>query len=746
MVVSTSTPYLPPNALSRPVPLERFLPPCPAGVMSQAAETSAAQEGLILDPFGSNPLLPLELAQQGRKVLVACNNPVLAFCLKHLAAPTKKERFLSVIAELASQKRGEERLETHIKSLYQTPCSICHQEIQASAFLWRRADATPYARLYRCPHCGDEGERAITDEDLAHLQPIIRGEKVHRARAISKVFKEDQEDRATVEEALKVYNPRALYVLFTLLNKIEGMYLTNEDRGRLQALMISLLDAGTSLWPWPPNLETTHQLTVPQEYIEKNLWRELEDSVNLWAQPAMPVECTDWPKLPAEGGISLFEGPIRSIKDLSEEFKIGQMVCLPPRPNQAFWTLSALWSAWLWGANTGVAFRAVLGRRRFDWHWHTQAMQQALEKAVSLAHSQATAFIQIGEPSAGMVLATLMAARTSGLELAASAYRSPLDGIQFHYKIAANNTRTKAANLQSVCRSAIRTLLNDLGEPCEYLRLYTSAVSEAIGNDGLPISIEEFTPEKSSEFQGMIARIFSDRSFLRRFDVSSQEFESGKWWLVNAEPSPSPLADRLEIALVNLLQKQRSVPALEVNRIVHQSFPGFKTPSNELTEFCLNAYANWDPKTLCWNLREQEMIAARRKDVDAAMHAITQLGTKLGFEVSKAPSLCWSLDGKVKYSFYFSAAALLAKYVPVEDNDPTENVFVFPGSRAALMKYKLIRDPFLHERTLNRWHFLKFRTLATLKARPDLTPALWTMLLDSDPISLEESQQLRMFG
>jgi len=738
--------YFPPNALSRPVPIERFLPPCPAGVMSQAAEVSPAQDGWLLDPFGSNPLLPLELAQRGCKVLVACNNPILAFCLKQLAAPANKERYLSVIADLASQKRGEERLETHIKSLYQTRCSICHQEIQASAFLWRRTEATPYARVYRCPHCGDEGERAITEEDLARLQPIIRGEKVHRARAISKVLTEDQEDRTAVEEALKVYNPRALYVLFTLLNKIEGIYLTNEDRGHLQALMISLLDAGTSLWPWPATLEASHQLTLPQEFVEKNLWIELEGAVNLWAQPSTGVECTLWPKLPLQAGISLFEGPIRAIKDIPEQFKISQLVCLPPRPNQAFWTLSALWSAWLWGSTSGGTFRAVLGRRRFDWHWHTQAMQQALEKAVSLADPKATAFIQVGEPSAGMVLATLMAARTSGLEFTGSAYRSPSDGIQFQSKISTKPTHPKNANLQAVCRSAIRTLLNDLGEPSDYLRLYTAAVCEAVDSDVLPATIEDFSLEKSSEFQGMLARIFSDRSFLRRFDVTSQEFESGTWWLVNADPSPSPLADRLEVAIVNLLQKQRSVPAIEVNRFIHQSFPGFQTPSSELAEYCLNAYANWEPATLSWNLREQEIATIRRKDVDQAAKTLSHLGKKLGFEVVSEPALSWCLNGRVHYTFFFSAAAVLAKYVPYQNSESGENVFVFPGSRAALLKYKLIRDPFLHERTLNGWHFLKFRTLSALNSRSDLTPALWTMLLDSDPISLEENQQLRMFG
>jgi hypothetical protein len=131
-------------------------------------------------------------------------------------------------------------------------------------------------------------------------------------------------------------------------------------------------------------------------------------------------------------------------------------------------------------------------------------------------------FVQVGEPSAGMILATCVAARTSGLNLTGLAYRSPNDGLQLHYQTQSEADTVKNVNLQSICRNAIRETLIGLGEPCEYLRLYTSAVTAAIQSDGLPANIEEFPAEKSSEFQGMLARLFSDRTFLRRFDVSSQ--------------------------------------------------------------------------------------------------------------------------------------------------------------------------------------------------------------------------------
>lgn len=746
MEASPDLAYLNPAGLNRPIPIERFLPPCPAGVIGQVLPSLDGDPPFVLDPFGSNPLLPIEIAQNGGRVLVACNNPVLAFCLKLLATPGTQEQFLAAIADLASLRRGEERMETHIKSLYQTRCAICHQEIQAIGFLWHRGDTTPYARLYRCPYCGDEGERAATDEDADHLLPVARSEKLHRARAISKVIKENEEDRVAVEEALKAYNPRALYVLFTLLNKIEGMEIDLATRERLQALMITLLDAGTSFWPWPPTPDTPHQLTVPMEYLEKNLWAELENAVNLWTQPAQSVQCTHWPHLPENAGIILFEGPIRSLKELPASTRIDQLICLPPRPNQAFWTLSSLWSAWLWGEESGSSFRNVLGRHRFDWHWHTVAIHQAIDKAVNLCPAHTPAYIQIGEPSAGMVLATLMAARTAELEFIHLAYRSSSEGIQIQYQTEKEPTRVKTANLQSICRNAIRNLLLELGEPCEYLRLYTAALVAAVQSGSLPEKIEEYSNEKSSEFQGLLARLFADRSFLRRLDVSSQDFESGKWWLLNPEKSQPPLADRVEMAIVHLLQKQPTLPAKEIGLRINRAFPGLLTPASELIEYCLGSYADWEEITQTWVLREKEQTAHRRTDIDKAIQRISELGKKLGYEVAANSDVTWSIKNQEQYHFFFSAAALLARSLPAENEQNTQLVFIFPGSRSALLKYKLMRDPYLHERTLTNWHFLKLRALSNLAARNDLTPALWAMLLDSDPINLEESQQLRMFG
>ncbi|HZU87159.1 MAG TPA: hypothetical protein VFF78_06725, partial [Anaerolineaceae bacterium] len=110
-----------------------------------------------MDPIGFTPLLALEAAQAGYHVLVSCNNPILSLMFEVLAAAPDKNEIQSALADLSLLKRGEERLDVHLKSLYQTICPSCKQGIQAQGYLWKRDDKEPYARLIRCPYCAEEG-------------------------------------------------------------------------------------------------------------------------------------------------------------------------------------------------------------------------------------------------------------------------------------------------------------------------------------------------------------------------------------------------------------------------------------------------------------------------------------------------------------------------------------------------------------------------------------------------------------
>jgi hypothetical protein len=88
-----------------------------------------------------------------------------------------------------------------------------------------------------------------------------------------------------------------------------------------------------------------------------------------------------------------------------------------PRPNQAFWTLCALWTGWLWGREAAGPFKSVLRRRRYDWSWHTTALSATLSNLAPLIIPGIPLFGIIAETEPGFLTAVMTAADITGFNL-----------------------------------------------------------------------------------------------------------------------------------------------------------------------------------------------------------------------------------------------------------------------------------------------------------------------------------------
>jgi hypothetical protein len=178
-------PYIPGDGGTEPVPLARYLPPLPRGIIMTWLRQSAPDDCWVLDPFGATPALSLEAARAGYRVIVASNNPIICFMIEVLASSPSEIEFQAAIAEIGSVRRGKERLETHLKSLYVTDCRNCSEYVHVDYFLWRRDHDKPFARYYHCTQCGDEGEYPISPGDIERLS-IPGSDQLHRARAMQR--------------------------------------------------------------------------------------------------------------------------------------------------------------------------------------------------------------------------------------------------------------------------------------------------------------------------------------------------------------------------------------------------------------------------------------------------------------------------------------------------------------------------------------------------------------------------------
>jgi hypothetical protein len=731
-------PYIPGTSPINPGPLERFLPPLEEGTVSAWLVRNVKPDEWLLDPFGFSPRLAVEAARSGYRVLVTSNNPITRFLLEISASAPNDADLKSALAELGASRKGDERLETHLQNLYLTPCEKCGKEIQALSFLWRKSEDVPYARVYECTHCEDKGERTITSVDIERAQNIGRSASLHRARVLERVAPVNDPDREYAEEALQAYLPRAIYALATLVNRLDGLNTSEERRRLITALILVACDAANSLHSH--DRPRPKQLTVSNQFRENNVWMALENGINLFSETSSKVPFEAWPKKIPEGGICIFDGRLKSLaEEVRKEIPIAAVIGAIPRPNQAFWTLCALWSGWLWGREAAEPFKIGLRRRRYDWAWSATALNSAFRHLNDLLPLGTASFCLLPEPEPSFLTSALTSANAAGFDLKGLAMRTEHDPIQIVWQRGEHLIReTGKPDLETV-RGAIIDHLTQRGEPASYLHIHTAGLIALNQGHALRQVEQEFDEAMRLTQSTIEAALKGDPRFIHY--SSGEGVGTGMWGLHTTTYSNS-LADRVEMEIVDFLQKETENIFLEIENNLYENFPGLLTPSKVLIYQVLNSYAT--KKAGAWQLRDEDKPSNRRSELKRINESLESLGARLGYSARKEDKAVLWMDKETTARVLYTIASAIVSRVLDENVHPSQNcILAIPGGRAALVAYKQQRDPALAEK-MRGWKVMKFRLARALSDIPVLTRETFEEQISSDPVEKAEGQ-LMMF-
>ncbi|MCI0607930.1 MAG: hypothetical protein L0Z71_02575 [Anaerolineae bacterium] len=746
-------PYIPGLGRAEPGPLSRFLPPLEEGVISSWLSLHIPASAWLLDPFGFSPRLVLEAARAGYRVLVTVNNPITRFLLEMAANPSPESDFKAAMADLSAVKKGEDRLGVHLQSLYLTTCEKCGREIQAESFLWRKGEDAPYARIYTCPHCEDSGEHAAIHSDIERAKKIASTDNLHRSRAFERVVKLDDGDRVFAEEAIEYYLPRPLYALTTIINRLDSLNLTPERRRALNALILVACDAGNTLWSHPAERRRPKQLNIPNQFREHNLWMQLERGLSLWTETASIVVCETWPdKLPESGGICIYEGRLRDLAhEVKKEIPIAAVIGSLPRPNQAFWTLSALWAGWLWGREAVEPYKLALRRRRYDWAWNATALNAAFTHLFELLPLGTQFFGLLSEPEPPFLTSALTAASAAGFDLQSLALRTEHDPIQLLWRRGEHLRReANEASIEDV-RESIHSHLMERGEPASYFHVHAAGMVALTESHMLKQKDQEFDDALRSTHSLIQTVLSEDERFVHY--STGESVDTGLWGSNDFAEHPSgvsryyeSLSDRVEVAIVTFLQKNPNSIYLEIEGDLYPRFPGLLTPSMAMIYAVLDSYA--EKHGAAWKLRGEDVASARRNELITITAMIEAVGKRLGYSTRKQDkNYLWEensqggVTSSIHYAFYVLASALVGRAISETPYPPEQTVIVIPGGRAALAEYKKQRDPALAARMKN-YQLVKYRLLRTLVEVPVLTRDTFEEQITSDPLEKSKSQMM----
>jgi hypothetical protein len=773
--MTDTIPFIPGKTPSKISPLGRYLPPIPYGVAAAWLSRHVPPGSWLLDPFGASPRVAVEAGRAGYRVLVAANNPVARYLLEKTANPPEADKLRAALAELSAAYKGTERIEPHIQSLYQTECAQCGQTITAEAFLWERDASAPFGRIYRCPHCNDVGEHPATPQDAERARRFSSGPagSLHRARALERVAPANDPDRPYAEEALEVYPPRAVYVLITLINKLDqlypGLHENAEQRSLLEALLLAAADQANALWPYPTARARPRQLSIPPRYRENNIWLALEEAIINW-QPNLPGEpsklaVTTWPDFPPEdGGLCVFEGRFKELGDQLKRVKIDAVLAPIPRPNQAFWTLSALWAGWLWGYEASAPFKSVLRRRRYDWSWHATALNAVWGHLAPLLPIDTPIWGLIGESEPGFISAALASAALAGFKLESIALQAGSNQAQISWRSGQEPpdqsetlpaSQAAEANLQSIAARSGLQYLEQRGEPAPYLSLHSAVLGAICYAEAL------FGPspgEAMSVVQNAFNKTFTYANGFSRFAGSEHSLDVGLWWLrqdphISSRAASLPLADRAEMAAVRFLSKNPGCTFLELEAAVCAELTGLMTPDRDLLRAILDSYGEKiireeplasnveEEGSVTWRLQASDAPHARTADIKAITRILAEMGARLGFQVEgDAPQNWHNPHGEIHYSIHISASTVFGKILSQASTPAAKKILALPGSRSPLTAFKLSANPDLSRHLSSGWLFVKFRHIRRLAEDASLNAANLDDKLLLDPLTKDQPQ------
>jgi len=724
-------PYLPAFSGFYDPPLGRFLPALPKGVISQWLEVNTKPGDLVMDPLGANPNSAIEAAQISRRVLFARNNPILWLMLEAFATVPSNNRLRGLVNKLLLSRYLGETLDQHLQSIYETACNLCGKKIQPLGYVWEKDGEIPIAKLYTCPHCGDSGEKPISTPDIQNLERLGKI-GLHRTRAFQRVMQGGDYEKESIEAALDCYLPRAIYVCMLLVNRLEVLMLEKSDRLLLQAILVSVFDQANSLWHWPEKDHRHLQLSLPSRFIEKNLWISLDTAPGIWRHEGDAVPVSYWPKLPPPGGgICLYQRRLADQKSLLEAEKPTALVTIFPRPNQAFWTLSALWSGWLWGQKSVTSMRSALSRRRYDWNWFAQAIRASFQTLAPGLTQGTRVFGLFPQSTPNFYLGLQTGMHMAGFIASGAASRLADDLIQCQWTLNSRSSSTEELYL----RSLIEDYLKNRGEPANYLEIITNCLTELGISGKLPDSASVLSDSLFSEIQNEIAAILRDGQFLQPF-ISTQSGGS-QWWLCDSRSAQIPVSEQVELSIRNILIKKEPVVKNDLEKQVCRLFRGNLTPPAELIKLCLESYADPDQKAVHhFLLHPDEELKKRSLDLTEMRSLLTQCAQKIKVnEESNGGSITWKTQkNHIAYRFFIVDSCSISKIIQETPSDEgVSNVILFPGSRSRLLAYRLNYDPRLEAASEQNWYFVKFRTLRRLAQQENLTLDLWKEILISDP-------------
>ena len=407
-----------------------------AALVEHVLNASSQPGDLVIDPFAGQAALAQAAHSSRRRIVLGHSSPAALLAVLSSASPPPPSVLDAAFTRIADAPRRGRTLAHHLQALYETVCPECAQTIPAAYFIWDRAAGEPIAKRIACKHCQANGEIPADMADLTLVSSLeVRGAAYWGL--LSRLVAPGDPLTAQARSLLEIYPPRGLLAISELLTAAEQRLISTDELRAAKAMILHALErcttlqeaAGSGHASTGPSAQRT--LQTPARFVEHNVWAAFEHAYRMLRERSphwMPL-AHDLASLRGPDGAGRVLPLGQAAPELSEHLEPGSVALIltePPRFDPAAYSLSFLWTGWLFGRDTASRLKATLAMEHWSWDWYGRAMTTALRSLLRPLRPDGHLVLAFADRSSRRALALMAAGELSGWRLSAQSAHASL--------------------------------------------------------------------------------------------------------------------------------------------------------------------------------------------------------------------------------------------------------------------------------------------------------------------------------
>ena len=743
--------------------MHKFWARKPHNVVSEYIQHYSKQGDIVLDPFCGSGVTAIESLRLKRRTIAIDLDPLATFTTRMSLLPIDLEEYKS------TYERLREKVSERIDELYETRCARCGRKSIAICIRWRNRTPTAIRNLV-CSSCGMIRDKVIDKLDLEKIDEIEHLEIPYWYPKDAMLHYPDdkpflkKEKRDYVRE---LFTKRNLIALSILYHEIESLQ-SEPIRDLMKFTFSSLLPQTSKMVLWSRTSRPSwkvHSYWVPPENVEMNVWDRFENRFyrvyNGKKQTQEAIgdfyrESESFKDLLGDRTILISTQSALNLKDKPASIpsdSVDYVFADPPYGGSVqYLELSTIFLSWLKGEKNDPRFQLNFDEEitinKFqdkDFDFYHKMLKASFEEVYRVLRSGSWLTVTFHNTSIRIYNSIIKAIVLAGFDLEKIVYQPPAKRgakqqlqpygsaigdyyIRFRKPKMKRGERTESEiakeRYERIIIDAVKKLIALRGEPTPYSLIINSysTIYDEVKKSGYYISAPEG-----------IDKVLK-RQLNKEFAIVD-----GKWWFKDPDSVPFiervPLNERVEISVMDVLNRKVKVSFDDVLQYIFIKFPNALTPETRSVIDVLEGYAS-KTKDGKWILDSN--VKRREQEHDRIVRMLVIMGQKIGLKVHadlpkwrrdafpdvplenvkgvREIDVVWFSNDKITHEFEVENTTGIWSAIIRGSNIPNSNVkrfIVIPEERQETFNNR-ISVPGLRERVQEEnWQFILYDSLKT---------------------------------